>query len=335
MSYTKNREYFDVDKNYRRIFKNSKIFEDYIIITFLAQFTLIQMSHDDIYLREGGLSKDDTLNCCVEYGYVQAIKNGNYNNLLKYFNMINISIQKIFDNIKLEPLDTCVAYISLMNENDFGYKISKFIKILSYAHENIDKKNLYILCIGNGYNIIKKNFIEKYHDKDIIIKPFKENDVCIKIYYDKKCIYICHGPSVKFDLHGFNFSFLLNHTNNFCLMSGDQSYMEALTLNKKVIHIGMKNKYPMISDIEIEIQNTMKINYQQFIITENIDKTINIDDKNKLLKKYVSIMDRPNYLEIQTKITSKNFFDSLNKKIDNAIYKKNKQKIYNLIKITS
>ena len=160
--------------------------------------------------------------------------------------------------------------------------------------------------------------------KLLVIKDILKIHLILHVDYDKgeitvkfnnKNLIIKKTNSINLNDNGFNFPYLLEKTNSYCMLSGDSSYMEALTLNKIVIHVGIDNKYVMINELNLQIIN--KIDFTKFKSIKNYETDIdklqitNLDNFNKNLKLYSELLSNPLYLEKQKELTELNFDDSI------------------------
>jgi hypothetical protein len=258
-----------------------------------------------ISIREGGHSSNNSFNCSINHGYIKAKVEGN----LDIFNTYCI-------NNNIIPENSHVCYISPSSDNDIPKKLSKFVKILGYTNEI--KNNHKILMLGNWDKLFS----------DISIKDPRmqlHSDICrggiigneVTLIFNNKNIIVKNVNPVNLNKDGFNFAFLLQHTNPYCLLSGDTSYMEGLTLGKKAIHIGMINKYNMINQLNGKI--IWLIDQNEFGSINNyeyIDNTGNITEFNKLIKLYSKFLEHPQYLNIQNELTQKDFDETLIEEIN-------------------
>lgn len=292
---------------------------------------------NEIRLREGGDDRGGAVNCSTTFGYIQAKPEGNREKFLEYFSRLG-----------LDPTKTCISYISLGETSLVAAKLSKFIKLLCYSsdylYDSSNESSVYSILMVNEFNRV---FSEQLGDidKDIVIT---KNGDKYQAEFNGKKINIVKGEFVNISSHQFNFAYLLQNTNQYCYLSGDNSYMEGLTLNKKVIHIGMGNKYNMMNQLQSAISRSLRVSGLKN--TEPIDemrKTIvnisaNFSGYNNELKKHSEFLAKPDYLRVQGSITSKDFYTSLDTKIRELFpgemqkkYLKYKQKYLQLKKLMS
>ena len=269
-----------------------------------------------IKIREGGNGRDNSLNCSIRYGYIRAKVEGDETRFATYCRNNNIA-----------PLNSHVCYISTSDPNEIPKKLSKFIKILCYSPEITNNNR--ILMINNWdelFSTINLANPRRQLDRDIIIGVPNNNEITVT--FNTKNLIIKKTNSISLGNDGFNFSYLLNATNLYCMLSGDSSYMEGLTLNKKVIHIGMSNKYDMINEINRTIIQT--IGNPIFNTISNIERSIdeNIATYNQNLQLYSQLLSNPRYLEIQNNLTRKNFDVTLKEEIDKITSKIYAIKLY-------
>ena len=301
--------YLDYAYLYSNNLADSEIFKNVVNILFRTQEDQGFYNIDNlISIREGGHSNDNSFNCSIQYGYIRSKPDGNKVQFDKYCNDNNII-----------PMNSHVCYISPSDIFKVPKNLSKFIKILGYT-KNINNNNK-ILMIGNWNELFSEINILNHKmslDADICISIIKHNEITVTFNY--KTLIIKKINSINLEKNGFNFSYLLENTNSYCMLSGDSSYMEGLTLNKRVIHIGMSNKYKMINELNLHIIE--KIGYVKFKSIKNYEtdidnlQEINITAFNNNLKLYAELLAMPNYLEIQKQLTNKNFDDTIKEEIN-------------------
>ena len=301
--------YLDYAYLYSNNLADSEIFKNVVNILFRTQEDLGFYNIDNlISIREGGHSNDNSFNCSIQYGYIRSKPDGNKIQFDKY----------CYDN-NIIPMNSHVCYISQSDILKVPKNLSKFIKILGYT-KNIDNNNK-ILMIGNWDELFSEINILNHKrslDADICISIIKDNEITVTFNY--KTLIIKKINSINLEKNDFNFSYLLENTNSYCMLSGDSSYMEGLTLNKRVIHIGMSNKYKMINELNLHIIE--KIGYVKFKSIKNYEtdidnlQEINITAFNNNLKLYAELLAMPNYLEIQKQLTNKNFDDTIKEEIN-------------------
>jgi hypothetical protein len=295
-------------------------FEDKINIFFRTQeaseFSEKILNYKPIIIREGGDDTDSALNCNPEFGYVQAQPSGNDQQLQKY----------LTDNKLPEISKINVAYISLGDSDEFN-KLILLIKILSNVIEDLSGNTIGI--IGNIYEkIFISNRTTDLNSNNIDMienKPEKK-----KIKCNNKTFYIIALPRINLNLNGFNFGYFLEKSNKYCMLSGDMSYMEGLTLGKAVIHVGMSNKYKMIDELKNKIiseiptsDKSLETSYEEIITNDS------------LIVLYAKFISDPQYLSKQDTICKKNFFDTLKNKISNKVSIEQYIKLIKDIKLNS
>jgi len=300
---------------------NNNIFKNCINILFRTQYDNGNYNFPNlISIREGGHSRDNSLNCSIRNGFIRAKVEGDRTIFETYCRDNNII-----------PLNSHVCYISVETDDIISTKLSKFIKILCYSKE-IENNNK-ILMIGNWDELFSEiNIINPKRQLDLDIVRGVPNNNEITVTFNDKNLIIKKINSISLGNNGFNFSYLLNETNSYCMLSGDTSYMEGLTLNKKVIHVGMQNKYEMINEINEQI--ITNINNTKFndikdteksiygVIIKDTEKYIDgingfiITKYHQYLKLYAELLSHPRYLEIQKSLTSKNFDTKIIAKIE-------------------
>lgn len=294
-------------------FTTLDIFNNSINLTFITQehFEI----KNQIAIREGGHDTDGAINCSANYGYIQAKPEGD-----------EVRFRSYFDSLGINPTKTCISYISTGETSIIPDKLAKFIKILclstDYNYDPSDSSTIYSILMVSEYNRIFPDRILNI-DSDIKISRV---GTYYQAEFNNKKINIIKGGFVNLLTHGFNFAYLLHNTNPYCYLSGDNSYMEGLTLNKKVIHVGMGNKYSMIQQLQNLISNELEIkNLCKYESIDEIRSTIknNLPEKflgyNIQLSKYADYISHPRYLEIQGRITSKNFYDELDIKVNELV----------------
>jgi len=280
------------------------LYERSINITFLTvqerEIVEWTLPHQ-ILIREGGDKLNGALNCSIRYGYIQAKPVGDIGRLEEYLRLLNIS----------ERLLTCVSYISLSDKHNLPRKLCKFIKIMCYSpeYEYEDRKRYNILMV-NEYDTIFRREGERFMIEDVEFN--KIDDKTYEAIFNGKRINIVRGTLVSLEKDGFNFAYLLEKTNTYCYLSGDNSYMEGLTLNKKVVHIGMVLKYDMINEIQNYISTHLGItNLINYDLIDRISLKTKLQEYNVELKKYAEYISHPHYLYLQRWITHKNFYETL------------------------
>lgn len=299
--------------------KNNDIFKNNVNILFRTQWDNIEkfIFPNLIHLREGGnhiipvraggdgLKSDYSLNCSIRYGYIKAKVEGDRTKFETYCRSTDIT-----------PLNSHVCYISLNDNNYIAKKLSKFIKILCYSSEIANNNK--ILMIGNWDELFSDiNFSDPKRKLDLDIIIVERNNNEITVTFNGKNLIIKKISSINLKNNGFNFSYLLNETNLYCMCSGDTSYMEGLTLNKKVIHVGMSHKYHMINEINKSIIRKIgnPVFYEILDIEKNIDE-VKSNIYNDRLELYSQLLSNPKYIEIQNSLTVRNFDDTVIRKIN-------------------
>jgi hypothetical protein len=266
--------------------------------------TKIVASRYKIIMREGGHSDDNALNCNPNFGYVQANPLGDekqLNNYIKTNNLPNI------DKIN-------VAYISLGKKAEEADKLLLFIKILSQVTEDLSGNTIGI--IGD---VFKNIFITNVSGKKSLFVISKEEDNKITIKYNSKTFYIVPLQRINFVYDGFNFAYFLKKANKYCMLSGDMSYMEGLTIGDKiVIHVGMSNKYNMINELKNKIISEFR-SMSKFVDTDLDNSYERIIEKDTSINKYSIFLSDPEYINKQNNICSNDFNIALKTKIEEEI----------------
>ena len=263
-----------------------------------------------VYIREGGQQDqnpdENALACSIESGYIQALPEGNATKFEEYMSLRNLNAN-----------NTCVSYISL-GDSSHGLKLSKFIKILCYSNDyKYNSGNVYSILLTNAWEEIFGSDVEKL-DSDI--KIIGKEGASVTVEFNCKKLNIVNGTKISLSENGFNFAYLLEKTNDYCLLSGDNSYMEGLTLNKKVIHVGMGNKYNMINQLQTQISHDLGItyltNYKEMDITHQNSRRSGVYVCNNAdFLKYAYYISDSRYKTIQQKYVKKDFFKTLTDKI--------------------
>jgi hypothetical protein len=258
-----------------------------------------------IKIREGGHDEGGSINCSIQYGYVQAVAEGNEEDFKKYM-----------ESKSLTAKNTCVSYISLGN-NKHALKLSKFIKILCYSADYDYPTNKYSILMTNSWNEI---FSADRSKLDTDIEIISKDTELVKVKFNNKELDIVKGSRITIEDTGFNFAYLLQQTNDYCLLSGDNSYMEGLTLNKKVIHVGMVNKYNMIQELQTRIAGELSIT--NLVPYKSMDETHEAPESrrsvNDKFKNYADYISNGEYKNKQRPLVSEDFLTSLK----NAIIEK-------------
>jgi len=297
--------YFDAYKQMSNL-KELKLFNTAINLVFLTQENDIILDNY-INLREGGQSLNGALNCSLKYGYIQAEPKGDDSKLQEYR-----------AKLKLNLNNTCISYISTGSIKEVPQKLSKFIKIICYSPKYLyvdgDISSIYTILMINHYDTVFPLLIDQL-DKDLVVRNI-DNEY-YEIIFNTKKIHIKKSSFINLN-NGFNFAYLLSKTNEFCYLSGDNSYMEGLTLNKRCVHIGMINKYNMIQELQNSISRSLGItnisSYEKIDIARNKldNKSIEqFSDYNILLKNYSEFISNDKYLEYQKPLVKTNFYDTL------------------------
>jgi hypothetical protein len=294
-----------------------------------------------IIIREGGHSGNNALNCGPEYGYIQTTPKRNEQKLIEFKALNNLPDLKTIH----------VAYISLGEKEKEIDKLLLFVKILSNIEE-ISSENT-IAIVGNVFNNIF-NDIDLQNDVDLIndintldnpilttkydsnhikYKKYKKyyniiksnitilnkepNKVKFKYNNNNKILNIIPLPRISMLDNGFDFSYFLEQTNKYCMLSGDMSYMEGLTLGKVVIHVGMSNKFVMINKLKNKIIENFKEPVND-LIKQSYEVIITNDTD---IIEYSKFISNPIYLEQQIIICKKDFSETLIETINSILNK--------------
>lgn len=190
-----------------------------------------------VIIREGGHTDNNAINAGYgtnSHGLLNANINININELNTFLKQYELSIKNPYH----------VIYMSGSDETH-GYKLSLFLMLLEKKYPSYNQ-NISINVFINEFaynNIInnQKDQILKYYfiivnDKLII----NRNNYTFKVYSYK---------NINVTTNNFSFSYFLQQSEPLCMLSGDQSYQEGLSLKKIVVHIGLNNKFNMIRQL--------------------------------------------------------------------------------------
>lgn len=274
-----------------------------------------------ILIREGGHTRGGALNSglSVENHGLLEIENpiGNLKQLDIYLKNINSS---------LERTTTHIAYINF-DGSTHARKLNAFIKILGYTGGN---NNHNILLIGDVYDKIFIDSSNNYKlDNDINVT---KSGNYYSVTFNSITLNIFKAPYISISKNGFSFSYALKYTNDICMVSGDVSYQEALSLRKKAIHIWLDSKEYMINSTlkalvkKLGLQSIEK--YQRLYYPGNYEKAFNGEtNSNNFFKTLADLINNINYkTKLNQLINEKGSFnDVLIKKINEKVIYLQKQ----------
>lgn len=274
-----------------------------------------------IVIREGGHTKDGAINSglSLENHGLLEIENpiGNLKQLDFYLKNINSS---------LERTTTHIAYISL-GDSTHARRLNAFIKILGYT---VGNNNHNILLMGNVYDKIFIDSSNNYKlDNDINVT--KSGDY-YTVTFNSITLNIFKAPYISMINNGFSFAYALKNTNDICMVSGDISYQEALSLRKKAIHVWLGNKDDMIKSTlkalvkKLGLQTIEK--YQRLYSPGKYEEAFSKEtNSNDFFKTLADLINNSDYTtKLNQLINEKGSFnDSLIKKIKEKVISLQKQ----------